>query len=94
MSCTASPPRVSNGLMTEPEPWSREQLESALLGDAPQLTSDELAAAVGMSVDDARRLWRALGFPDVGDQADLPGNVPVSGCRKAGNLGVVVPCRW
>ena len=55
--------------MTEPDPFTREQLESALLGDAPRLTSEDVALAAGVSVDDARRLWRALGFPDAGDSA-------------------------
>jgi adenylate cyclase len=57
--------------MTAPESaaFTSEQLESALLGDLPQLTSEEIAAAAGVSVDDARRLWRALGFPDLGDGA-------------------------
>ncbi len=30
------------------------------------LTSSEVAASAGVSIDDARRLWRALGFPDAG----------------------------
>ena len=57
--------------MTAPEPaaFTSAQLESALLGDLPQLTSEEIATAAGVSVDDARRLWRALGFPDLGDGA-------------------------
>jgi adenylate cyclase len=63
--------------MTGPDPdFSREQLEGAILGDAPRLTSEEVAAAAGVSLEDARRLWRALGFPDAGDipaftEADL-----------------------
>ena len=55
--------------MTEPEHYTSEQLETALLGDAPQLTSEDVAAAAGVPLDDARRLWRALGFPDAGDYA-------------------------
>jgi adenylate cyclase len=57
--------------MTAPDPgaFTSEQLEQALLGDLPQLTSEEIATAAGVSVDDARRLWRALGFPDLGDGA-------------------------
>jgi adenylate cyclase len=49
--------------------FSREQLEQAILGDQPALTSADIAAAAGVSVEDARRLWRALGFPDAGEQA-------------------------
>ena len=57
--------------MTEPEPrtFSREQLEKAILGEAPGLTSSEVASAAGVTVEQARRLWRALGFPDAGEQA-------------------------
>ena len=56
--------------MTGPDrDHTREQLESRLLGDAPELTSDAVAEAAGVSLEDARRLWRALGFPDVGEQA-------------------------
>ncbi len=58
--------------MTEPDPdlpYSREQLERALLGDEPRHTSDRVADAAGVSLDEARRLWRALGFPDAGEQA-------------------------
>ena len=34
-----------------------------------RLTSAEVAAAVGLSDDDARRFWRALGLPDAGEEA-------------------------
>jgi adenylate cyclase len=56
--------------MTEPDKeFSRQELESAILGENPSLTSDAVAAAAGVTVEDARRLWRALGFPDAGDEA-------------------------
>lgn len=48
---------------------TREELESVILGQRPALTSTDVAAAAGVSVEDARRLWRALGFPDAGEQA-------------------------
>lgn len=56
--------------MTEPQPagFSREQLERAILGEEPGLTSADVASAAGVELDQARRLWRALGFPDVGEQ--------------------------
>lgn len=61
--------------MTAPEPrtFSREQLETAILGEAPGLTSAEVASAAGVTVEQARRLWRALGFPDAGEQAAFTG---------------------
>jgi adenylate cyclase len=56
--------------MTGPERrFTREQLEAAILGAAPQLTSDDVARASGFTVDDTRRFWRALGFADAGTQA-------------------------
>ena len=32
-------------------------------------TADEVAARAGVPLDQAKRLWRALGFPEVGDEA-------------------------
>jgi adenylate cyclase len=58
--------------MTEPDPdlpYTREQLEKALLGEDPRHTSEDVADAAGVSLQEARRLWRALGFPDAGEQA-------------------------
>ena len=49
--------------------YTREGLEHSILGGAPGYTSEDVAAAAGISVDQARRLWRALGFPDAGDAA-------------------------
>jgi len=49
--------------------FSREQLERAILGESPGLTSEDVAAQAGVDVEDARRLWRALGFPDAGEEA-------------------------
>ncbi len=45
------------------------ELERRLLGDVPRWTREEASAAAGISVDSARRLWRALGFADVGGAA-------------------------
>ncbi len=46
----------------------RSRLDRFLLRDLPELTAAELAAPSGQGVEVARRLWRALGFPDVGSQ--------------------------
>jgi adenylate cyclase len=40
-----------------------EDLERAILGAAPELTGEQVAAAAGLTVAQAQRLWRALGFP-------------------------------
>ena len=64
--------------MTAPEPDhpapapGPDSLAQAILGlpeGATGMTSEEVAAAAGVDVNDARRLWRALGFPDAGGEA-------------------------
>ena len=57
--------------MTGPDPDdapSAADLERAILGETPGLSGSDIAAAAGVSLDDARRLWRALGFPDAANQ--------------------------
>ena len=57
--------------MTDPEapPFTSAQLEEAILGEIPGLTSSEVASAAGVTLEQARRLWRALGFPDALEEA-------------------------
>jgi adenylate cyclase len=56
--------------MTEPKPgFTRQELEQAILGMSPDLTNEAVAEAAGVPMDQARRLWRALGFPDAGNDA-------------------------
>ena len=43
-------------------------LETRLLGGERKLRRREVAAAAGVSLLSARKLWRALGFPNFGDQ--------------------------
>jgi len=53
----------------EPQPGSRpgpEDLERAILGQEPEFNALEVAAATGVTLEEARRLWRALGFPEHG----------------------------
>ncbi len=40
-----------------------------MLGTAPELTSEEVSAASGFSLEETRKFWRALGFADAGAQA-------------------------
>lgn len=49
----------------EPERHTPADLESLILGGAPVHTGAELAARFGMSIEDTRRLWRSLGFPEI-----------------------------
>ncbi len=52
-----------------PAPYSRavehEQIEAALLGAPSELTRDDVAAAVGISEEQARAFWMAMGFAEV-----------------------------
>ena len=40
-------------------------LDMLLLPHEPRYTQDEIAELAGLPVEEARRFWRALGFPDV-----------------------------
>jgi adenylate cyclase len=51
--------------MTEPDPTpTLGDLERAILGESPGLNAFQVSELAGVSVDQARRLWRALGFPE------------------------------
>ena len=59
--------------MTEPREGSDraervvDDLVDVVLGAPRRLRRDEVAHRAGVPLDEARRLWRAMGFPDVGD---------------------------
>ena len=55
--------------MTHDQRPPRGQLEETILGRAPELTAMEVAAQSGVSIEQVRRLWRALGFPEVAGDA-------------------------
>ncbi len=50
-----------------------ERLDLAVLGQQPTLTAAEVAADTGVTIDQARRLWRALGFPEMGNEHAFSG---------------------
>lgn len=54
--------------MTRDSSDTWHSLARALLGD-PELTSVEVAQLSGVSLEECRRLWRALGFPPVAEDA-------------------------
>ena len=61
----AGPPAGPPSSDPSPDPSSlRAELERAILGNTPEFTADQVAEAAGVPLGDARRLWRALGFPD------------------------------
>jgi adenylate cyclase len=54
--------------MTEPDRSPGQQLEHAILGDEVVFNAAEVAAETGATIEQAQRLWRALGFPDRGSE--------------------------
>lgn len=58
--------------MAEPEelPRTSEELrallDQAILRDAPAFDAVEVSQRAGVTIEEARRMWRALGFPDAG----------------------------
>lgn len=56
--------------MTGREPgFTSQELEAAILGHRSGMTNEDVSDAAGVPLEQARRLWRALGFPDAGDQS-------------------------
>jgi len=51
-----------------PERLAIKALEQRLLGGERKLRRREVAAGAGLSLLSARKLWRALGFPNLGDE--------------------------
>jgi adenylate cyclase len=49
------------------DPTSPEDIEARLLGGPRRYRRDEVAETAGVPVEYARRLWRAVGFADVGE---------------------------
>lgn len=49
----------------EPGPPTPADIERLILGGEPVLTATELAERIGRDFADARRIWRALGFPEL-----------------------------
>ena len=45
---------------------TRDALESAILGEPPVFNAQQVSAETGVTVEEAQRLWRALGFPEHG----------------------------
>jgi adenylate cyclase len=57
---------VPDPLEEESEPGPTTDLEQHILGEPRVFTAVELAEATGVDLEQARRLWRALGFPEHG----------------------------
>ena len=66
-----------------PEP---AQIEELLLGAKPRYTRREVAALAGLDLEFARRLWRALGFAELPDDAVAFTENDVAAARIAAEL--------
>lgn len=65
MSDEVTPPDAESRVRGDAE--LGDELERAILRHRPHLTADDVAARAGVPEDQAKRLWRALGFPEQGD---------------------------
>ncbi|HWM73990.1 MAG TPA: adenylate/guanylate cyclase domain-containing protein [Nocardioides sp.] len=63
-------PQLMKGFRARPnsEPDEPESVARAILGEEPELSAADVAERTGLSIEDARRLWRALGFPEHGEE--------------------------
>jgi adenylate cyclase len=57
----------------------------ATVSENGRYTSDEVAERAGIPLDQAKRLWRALGFPETGDEAAFD-DADVAALRSIGDL--------
>lgn len=61
-------------------------IEDVLLGSRPRYTRSEAAAAAGIEVAEANRIWNALGFASVGDDDVAFADSDVAALRQAAGL--------
>ena len=59
-----------------------EQIEQALLGGPRRYTKTEAAEAAGVSLDRSQRIWLALGFADVDDDARVFTDGDIAALRR------------
>jgi adenylate cyclase len=71
--------------LEEPEDGAAA-LERAMLGGSRRYTRIQVAESAGVPLERARRLWRALGFPDVDDDAVVFTDLDVQALRTVQEL--------
>jgi adenylate cyclase len=71
----------------QPARVTHTDLESAILRDTPSLSGAELARTAEISTEQAKRLWRALGFPEHAD--DVVAYLPSDARAISTLLGVM-----
>jgi adenylate cyclase len=84
---------VAGPALNQPEPEPDKELgrtiwdfAQAILPAERQLTSAELAAEAGVSDELARRLWRAMGLPDVPDDSESFVEADLDALRRVRHL--------
>ena len=82
MSPVDPDPQVPEARLSE----SAKAVERRLLGAERELRRREVSGAVGTSLLSARKFWRALGFPNVGDAAQAFTEADVEALRQADYL--------
>jgi len=70
----------------QPVEMAAEQLEEALLGGPRRYSRVQAARAAGVSLDRCRRIWLALGFADVDDDATVFTDGDVAALRAWNSL--------
>lgn len=70
----------------ESGPALQQRLEQMLLGGARRYTRGEVSDASGISAERATKLWRALGFADVGDDEVVFNDADVDALRTLGEF--------
>jgi len=65
----AGGPLETAELPTDPRARQIDRIVELVLGDPPAFTRDDAASAAGLTVDEAKPYWRAMGFADVGTAA-------------------------
>ncbi len=68
------------------EPPPAEVITWGLLAGHGRFTRVEVAERAGMGIEETRRLWRALGFPEVGDEARVFTSADVAALTDAARL--------
>ena len=61
-------------------------LERIVLGDDRRYRRDEVSRLAGIEPSEARRLWRAMGFADVGDEARVFTEADLAALRLVATL--------
>ena len=80
------PDAVDVDLAAEEELSPAEVITRGLLAGEGRYTRQEVAEQAGVTLDEARRLWRALGFPEVGDEQRVFTAADVAALRDATGL--------